>query len=169
MKIYTRKHNPKIHRNELKLATSFMFAHLVEENIHKKTTVFLYSHPIKAAKNLCGLTTVINEHNNQFKIEIDTNLSRKKQLITLGHELVHVKQYINNELGENLIKNNMSMTKWKGAYFNEEDAEYWDWPWEIEAHGREYGLFKRWELWSKEEKIDFKHPLAKNFALAFSS
>ena len=49
-------------------------------------------------------------------------------LTTLAHELVHVKQY---ELGQ-LTQN------------NESDYNYWDKPSEIEAHGREIGLFITW-------------------------
>ena len=49
-------------------------------------------------------------------------------LTTIAHEIVHVKQY---ELGE-LTQN------------NESDIEYWDRPSEIEAHGRETGLFIKW-------------------------
>ena len=49
-------------------------------------------------------------------------------LMTIAHELVHVKQY---EIG-------------KLTQTNEADIDYWDRPSEIEAHGREVGLFIRW-------------------------
>ena len=47
-------------------------------------------------------------------------------------------------------------TKFNGTLFGE--TEYWDRPWEIEAHGREKGLFVRWaeetnrasESWTQE-------------------
>jgi hypothetical protein len=31
-----------------------------------------------------------------------------------------------------------------GKTVNPEKVSYWDLPWEIEAHGRELGLFVRW-------------------------
>jgi hypothetical protein len=31
-----------------------------------------------------------------------------------------------------------------GKTYNPEKTSYWDLPWEIEAHGRETGLFIRW-------------------------
>ena len=56
--------------------------------------------------------------------------------LTLAHEMVHVKQYVRHELKE--------PTVWKGTNINTDKVEYWDLPWEIEAHGREIGLFVRW-------------------------
>ena len=57
-------------------------------------------------------------------------------LRTLAHELVHVKQYIVGELSwrdAGLL--------WKGVNHNPKNLlHYYDLPYEIEAHGREYGL-----------------------------
>ena len=33
---------------------------------------------------------------------------------------------------------------WMGKTYNPKDVNYWDLPWEIEAHGREVGLFVRY-------------------------
>ena len=65
---------------------------------------------------------------NEFEIDIKRTLRLRDMLTTLAHELVHVKQYVENTLDH-------------GA---EEEMEYWDRPSEIEAHGRETGLFIRW-------------------------
>jgi hypothetical protein len=48
-------------------------------------------------------------------------------LTTLAHELVHVKQYVKKEMPKDIT-----------------EGDYWDRPHEIEAHGRETGLFIRW-------------------------
>jgi hypothetical protein len=53
---------------------------------------------------------------------------------TVAHEMVHVKQYAKGELTEQ---------SWQGKLINPKQ-EYWDQPWEIEAHGREVGLFIQW-------------------------
>jgi len=34
--------------------------------------------------------------------------------------------------------------RWLGKRFTHDNTDYWDRPWEIEAHGRETGLFVRW-------------------------
>jgi len=56
------------------------------------------------------------------------------------HEMVHVKQYARGELYESSAQNKH---RWQGKWINK-DPDYWDQPWEIEAHGRETGLFVRW-------------------------
>lgn len=69
----------------------------------------------------------------------------------LAHEMVHVKQYVKNELGKELSlarggKGLRIVTRWMGEFWSpssKEDA-YWDAPWEIEAYGREVGLYHKW-------------------------
>ena len=70
-------------------------------------------------------------------------------LRTLAHELVHVKQYIRGELSwrdAGLL--------WKGVNHNPKNLlHYYDLPYEIEAHGREYGiLFGFLLVWTDLEK-----------------
>ena len=70
-------------------------------------------------------------------------------LRTLAHELVHVKQYIRGELtwrDRGLL--------WKGVSHNPKNLlHYYDLPYEIEAHGREYGLLFGFLLvWTDIEK-----------------
>ena len=76
-------------------------------------------------------------------------------LKTLAHELVHVKQYVMNELSwreRGLL--------WKGRLYTPEHlGEYFETPYEIEAFGRERGLLvcflARWTEIEKEMKIDY--------------
>jgi hypothetical protein len=65
---------------------------------------------------------------NEYEIDVKRSLRMREMLTTLAHELVHVKQY---ELGQ-LTQD------------NETEYDYWDKPSEIEAHGRETGLFITW-------------------------
>ena len=37
-----------------------------------------------------------------------------------------------------------SKVRWKGSDYTREATDYYDLPWEIEAHGRECGLFIQW-------------------------
>lgn len=71
-----------------------------------------------------------------FELEIDKNLSLRRLLTTVAHEMVHVKQYARKELQEDY--------DWLGKTYSPDKVSYWDQPWEIEAHGREVGLFIRW-------------------------
>tara|TARA_B100001559_G_scaffold320714_1_gene333852 strand:+ start:839 stop:1408 length:570 start_codon:yes stop_codon:yes gene_type:complete len=58
-------------------------------------------------------------------------------LETLAHELVHIKQYL---LGELTWKHGKLL--WKNQHYITDDlTEYFELPYEIEAHGRQRGLF----------------------------
>lgn len=53
-----------------------------------------------------------------------------------AHEMVHVKQFRDRSMSS-------YMDTWKGKKLRK-GTDYWDEPWEIEAYGREYGLFERY-------------------------
>lgn len=81
------------------------------------------------------------------------NLRRQsldEMIKTLAHEMVHLKQHAKNELRSGFMvasRGGLSMSsKWKGEIWKpgrNEDG-YWDAPWEIEAYGREVGLYHKW-------------------------
>ena len=77
------------------------------------------------------------DDNRTFEIELDRTLPHRKLLETVAHEIVHVKQYARREL-------HPVHDTWCGKTYNPKKVSYWDLPWEIEAHGREVGLFIRW-------------------------
>ena len=63
-------------------------------------------------------------------------------LQTLAHEMVHLKQFATGEL-----RMMSKCSKWKGEVWKnktDEMDDYYDSPWEIEAFGREQGLFLRY-------------------------
>ena len=77
------------------------------------------------------------DNNRTFEIEVDRSMKLRKLLETVAHEMVHVKQYARREL-------HPVHETWCGKTYNPKKVSYWDLPWEIEAHGREVGLFVRW-------------------------
>lgn len=77
------------------------------------------------------------DNKREFEIEADRRLRLRKLLETIAHEMVHVKQYARREL-------HPVNDTWCGKTYNPKKVSYWDLPWEIEAHGREVGLFIRW-------------------------
>ena len=91
----------------------------------------------------------IDAGDGEFSIEIKKDLPMREKMIVLMHELVHMKQHIAGELefggiiiGKDGLK--CKTTTWMGAEFDEEGTDYFDRPWEIEAFGRQLGLFIRW-------------------------
>lgn len=81
-----------------------------------------------------------NHRARNFTITVNPNLGKRNMLLVLAHEMVHVKQYAKGEMKDYLRVNRV---KWKGQIYNDEQIDYWDHPWEIEAHGREKGLYYR--------------------------
>lgn len=77
-----------------------------------------------------------------FLIMMHPGLGARKILETLAHEMVHIKQLINKET-------NYTFQKWKGEIVDE-NIDYWDLPWELEAFGKEYGLSVKF---AHEEKL----------------
>ncbi len=68
-------------------------------------------------------------------------MSIRNILITLAHEMVHVKQWAKDEMYE--YYNTPNMVRFKGEKMYQNEVDYWDYPWEIEAFGRQLGLFVR--------------------------
>jgi hypothetical protein len=62
-----------------------------------------------------------------FVIELHKKDSEEEKLKTLAHEMVHVKQYVRNELND-------EMNTWKGRYVDSDAIDYNDQPWEVEAN-----------------------------------
>lgn len=76
-----------------------------------------------------------------FLIEVKKDLPMRDKMITLMHELVHMKQHISLEMKYDISNDE---TTWQDKKFLNCYIDYWDRPWEIEAHGRQLGLFIRW-------------------------
>ena len=77
----------------------------------------------------------------EFTIELDTTVKIRNLLITLAHEMVHVKQWAKDEMYEYM--NVAGLVRFKGEKIHLELTDYWDYPWEIEAFGKQLGLFVR--------------------------
>jgi len=77
----------------------------------------------------------------EFTIELDSTMSIRNILTALAHEMVHVKQWAKDEMYEYV--NSPKLVRFKGEKMHMDDIDYWDYPWEIEAYGRQLGLFVR--------------------------
>lgn len=78
----------------------------------------------------------------EFEIEIEPNQTIQLLLNTLAHELVHVKQWAKGEFYQ--LQREKHVYKFCGKRFDTKKVDYWDTPWEIEAHGRAIGLVVQW-------------------------
>ena len=97
----------------------------------------------KLPDGLHGLCTA--DTKREFEIEINSSLKLREMMIAVAHELVHVKQFASGELDAyNFQPSVAKQIMWKGSSIKTKGLDYWDQPWEIEAHGRESGLFIQW-------------------------
>jgi len=88
--------------------------------------------------NCLGITT-INDYNESnkprdFIIELKQRQTKDELLITIAHEMVHVKQYIYNELND-------EQSLWHGVKYDSDKIPYDEQPWEIEAESLAHNLF----------------------------
>lgn len=94
--------------------------------------------------------TDTNNRPRDFVIEADSSMRLRTLLLTIAHEMVHVKQFARNEQKQLIVANKV---KWMGKTINTDKVDYWELPWEIEANGREIGLFINWcKLHGLEDK-----------------
>lgn len=74
-----------------------------------------------------------------FEIRIDSLMNMPAILRSLAHEMVHVTQYYTGRIKD--VSSNSVM--WNGKLVNTIGLHYYDLPWEVEAYGKETGLFER--------------------------
>ena len=86
----------------------------------------------------CDFEDTHNRLPREFIIRIDNTLDLYVFLRVLMHEMVHVKQWAKGEMRQ--IKAKKITYKWFQNRIELDTIDYWDHPWEIEAHGRENGL-----------------------------
>ena len=75
-----------------------------------------------------------------FDIELDSTINIRDILINLAHEMVHVKQWVRDEMYEYADPNKV---RWMRKTYDMSEMDYYDYPWEIDAFGRQLGLFVR--------------------------
>jgi hypothetical protein len=154
MEITARGRCTKLSRQEVIEAVEFFYSILIpSKRSRKKTRVVIYLKPMPW--KLHGQTHTMRGHQQgrnprAFGILINSRLSKRKQLQALAHELVHVKQFAKNELGCSESRKGQTFTRWKRSTVNETKRDYYELPWEIEAFGREYGLYKRYTKFVKD-------------------
>ena len=71
---------------------------------------------------------------------LDSRLDIEQLMITLAHEMVHVKQYAKGQLKVKYNRKGNPTFLWRGRKFKE---SYYDQPWEIEAFSKERVLANR--------------------------
>jgi hypothetical protein len=154
MRVYISGKNSKVSNREMRYAAQY-FAHmLLGPRLSRSISIFIKN---EYDDGFHGSVTFLDDNHmpRSFDMSIDPAKGKRAQLLTLAHEMVHVKQYARGEL-KTLF--NHKENRWKGRYITDEQFHYYDQPWEIEAFGRELGLYNRFINHVKNEKVKFDKP-----------
>lgn len=154
MKILISGKYDKVCKAEVKFATAFFANYLMGEKLAKNLTITLR---FEAQGDMAEGHCVPLDPGNKFRtfeIGINPNMKRMKFLQCLAHEMVHVKQYAKGELSTAF---STAMYNGKIYPLSSSFEDYLNWPWEIEAYGRDRSLVLFYRILLKQEKITFKH------------
>ena len=123
-----------------KEAVKWYGRHLLGDRLYHNVEVLIEFDDTGLNSNVYGCCdwNDTNDRARDFTITINPNLGKRNMLLVLAHEMVHVKQYAKGEMKDYV---RMNRVKWKGKVYNDKKIDYWEQPWEIEAHGREKGLY----------------------------
>lgn len=134
---------------EITEAVEFIAAQLMDPRMVRNLTI-----DVERDRNLDVMGECVNEDDTRnprwFTITLRDAADDEDIIKTICHEMVHVKQYAKNELAKSLRvtkgRGFKLATRWQGSYWlpKGKEDEYWDAPWEIEAYGREVGLYHKW-------------------------
>lgn len=91
----------------------------------------------------------INIRPREFTIRIDGDMGKKRTMLALAHEMVHVKQYALGQLKDYL--RDSSVCSWHNVIHSKNDGGYFTWPWEVEAHSMESELYLGFNKIQKEK------------------
>lgn len=138
-KIYIRGKNDRLTRREIKNIISFSSQLLLGKKLTNNVIIIIKNCQLKKNEwGYCGPTDYNNFSHREFEILLNNRASKKNQIITLLHEMIHVKQYARNELK----CYDMQRYKWLGKKLEVEPQEYETLPWEIEASMSEEVLYR---------------------------
>ena len=140
----------KITRAEIRQAVNFFADKLLTPRMSKNILTF-----VKIRKSLVKRDNVyawccpIDDHvrPREFEIELDSSLGRVTSIRTLAHEMVHVRQWVKNELKDYVRKD----THWHGSSVSP-DTPYRELPWEVEAYALQNQLASEYFAWNRDQK-----------------
>ena len=128
-----------------KLALKWYAKRLLTEKNYKEIDIKLNfsTNDLLSYEYGCAEWNDSNFRARDFTLTVRPTLGIRSMLSTIAHEMVHIKQYAHGELVDYVHASRENKCKWRGKIrYNYDNAiEYWDMPWEIEAHGREKGLY----------------------------
>ena len=144
MQVSVCKCPPKLSADMVTEAVRFYASTLMNRQLVRNLTVKVFFKD-GGVDGLCNTDDDLAKP-REFALHINPKRSVKAMLTALAHEMVHVKQYATGESRQ--YERTPYVTKFRGVMVNTSTTDYWDLPWEIDAYGRELGLYVRFmEHW----------------------
>lgn len=154
----------KLHQDDMKVmreVSKYTLNKFIPRCVQNKIQIKVFL--VDNMKDWSGECYYIGNEDGIRKFEVTASLSRmnkraknplarmKQPMKTLIHELIHVKQYANNQMFDYIDGN----TKFEGKIYKKASdyQAYWDSPWEIESYGRTDGIYEMFSIeWKKRAK-----------------
>ncbi len=140
----------KKHRQQVRRAIEWMMPALVGPRMTKNIEVI-----VRFVPNLGGYVGDCewiddNISPRQFLIRISLRQPRKQQLLTLAHELTHVKQFVTNQLFD--YASSTELSRWHRRVINIAQYSYRELPWEKDAYATQGPLLRAYTQWMKHHE-----------------
>lgn len=142
MKVYISGKAENITNKEIKQAIFFYLKKLLGNSMSQKITVdvVIERDLLKTYEMYAAISPLeADTRPKHYELEIDGKLSKKLFLVSLAHEMIHLKQFAKDQMRDLETKR---MTRWMGEYYVEDNIDYWSRPWEKEAHELEISLYE---------------------------
>lgn len=138
MRVYVRNAKNKEISSVVRQAVVFFGEKLLPRSFDSLTIHMHLSTDMKG--KLMGDTEAVdsNHRPKQFCIRVNKHLQGRRLFETIAHEMVHVKQYATDQLKDYYNAG----VRFNNKVYVDDDKGYWLQPWEIEAYGMSYGLYK---------------------------
>ncbi len=134
MKVRTRKFKDRTLIRYIREATEFYLQQLLPSDKRSKLQVDIIGYDSMDSDGSCERISA-----SKYLIELKKGMSLELLLITLAHEMVHVKQYVQKELKIIYVKDDV-VDVWMGKRYR--NVKYYDQPWEKEAFGTDENLYQ---------------------------
>jgi hypothetical protein len=142
MEIMVRGKNDAVSRKELKYVLNFFGNILLGPRLGKNVSIDLYNCDLSRHEmGFCNPTYWEYNRPRDFEILLNSNLPKDEQIVTLAHEMVHVKQYARNEWKVY----DDDIHRWRGKTIYMPESKYKKMPWEKEARLSEPWLHQFYE------------------------
>ena len=97
-------------------------------NLARMRSLYIYV-VLKKLRGVDGYCSMEDDTRRMYSIEIHKNLKLRQLIMTLIHEMVHVKQFARNEMDDFRVNGRY---RWKSGSVPR-NVTYYDMPWEKEA------------------------------------